>query len=111
MTPLWGHLKKGKFMYASAPQREAVAGGDTRIPQPSATGTIEDDSDIEIFAQTFLRIDYSKLAVAEQGDAAEPEAASHQPPLLTRQRSGSKKGNLENRGFRLTEYPRFAKES
>jgi hypothetical protein len=28
----------------------------------------------EIIAQTILRIDYSKLAEAEQGDAAEPEA-------------------------------------
>jgi single-stranded DNA-binding protein len=28
----------------------------------------------EIVAQTILRIDYSKLAQAEQGDAAEPEA-------------------------------------
>ena len=29
---------------------------------------------VEIVAQTILRIDYSKLGVAEQGDAAEPEA-------------------------------------
>jgi hypothetical protein len=29
---------------------------------------------VEIVAQTILRIDYSKLAQAEQGDAAEPEA-------------------------------------
>jgi hypothetical protein len=28
----------------------------------------------EIIAQTILRIDYTKLSVAEQGDAAEPEA-------------------------------------
>jgi hypothetical protein len=29
---------------------------------------------VELVAQTILRIDYTKIDVAEQGDAAEPEA-------------------------------------
>ena len=29
---------------------------------------------VELVAQTILRIDYTKIGVAEQGDAAEPEA-------------------------------------
>jgi hypothetical protein len=33
---------------------------------------------VEIVAQTILRIDYTKLGVAEQGDAAEPGA--ERPP-------------------------------
>jgi hypothetical protein len=33
---------------------------------------------VEFVAQTILRIDYPKLGVAEQGDAAKPEA--QRPP-------------------------------
>lgn len=64
----WGNLSK----FAGSLKK-----GDPILVQGELrTGEYTDDTGItrqtfEIVAQTILRIDYSKLAVAEQGDAAE----------------------------------------
>jgi hypothetical protein len=67
----WGNLTK----FASSLKK-----GDPVLVQGELrTGEYTDEKKVtrqtvELVAQTILRIDYTKLGVAEQGDAAEPEA-------------------------------------
>ena len=67
----WGNLSK----FASSLKK-----GDPVLVQGELrTGEYTDEKKVtrqtvELVAQTILRIDYAKLGVAEQGDAAEPEA-------------------------------------
>jgi single-strand DNA-binding protein len=66
----WGNLSK---FAASLKQGDPVL-----VQGELRTGAYTDDKQVkrqtvELVADTILRIDYSKLASAEQGDAAEPE--------------------------------------
>ncbi len=69
----WGHL--GKFAAALKQGDPVMVQGELR------TGEYTDDKKIkrhtvELVANTILRIDYTKMASAEQGDAAEPTEES-----------------------------------
>jgi single-strand DNA-binding protein len=66
----WGNLTK--FAASLKKGDPVLVQGELR------TGEYTDDHQVtrqtvEVVAQTILRIDYSKVSVAEQGDAAEPE--------------------------------------
>jgi single-strand DNA-binding protein len=64
LTKFAGSLKKGDSVLVQGELRT----GEYTDEKKATPQTVE------LVAQTILRIDYTKLGVAEQGDAAEPEA-------------------------------------
>jgi single-strand DNA-binding protein len=67
----WGNLTK--FASSLKKGEPVLVQGELRTGEYSDEKQVTRQT-VEIVAQTILRIDYSKLAQAEQGDAAEPEA-------------------------------------